>query len=304
MSENRERDDVTGIETTGHEWDGIKELDQPLPQWWKTIFYATIVGSVLAWIWYPSWPVWLGEWTFTAGVSGYTARKDVANELAKVEEERKEYRDRIAGLSLDAIRTDTELLRISLAGGAAAYGDNCAPCHGSGAQGQFGFPNLNDDAWLWGGTLDEIYHTLQHGIRWEDDPDTRYSIMQGFLNDGILSRQETADVTQYVLSLTGRADDAEAAARGGETFAVMCTACHGEDAKGNHDFGAPDLTDAIWLYGGDEETIYETLTYGRAGVMPAWNERLDEATIKQLALFVHSLGGGETRAMEGSGAQP
>ncbi|GER07534.1 Cbb3-type cytochrome c oxidase subunit CcoP [Iodidimonas muriae] len=293
MSDAPKRDELTGVETTGHDWDGITELDNPLPKWWLYIFYACIGLSVLGWIWYPSWPVWMGEWTYLKGVAGFSKRAEVSRELAEIEAGREVYFKQIRAQSLEDIRTDPELLQVSLAGGAAAFGDNCAPCHGSGAQGFAGFPNLNDDAWLWGGTLDDIHTTLRHGIRWEADMDTRLSMMQGYLKDGILSRSEVSDVVQYVLGFSGREDDNEAARRGATTFAEICSACHMEDGTGMHELGAPDLTDAIWLYGGDKDTIYETVANGRGGVMPAWAGRLDDATIKQLALYVHSLGGGE-----------
>lgn len=293
MSGAPKKDELTGIDTTDHEWDGITELDNPLPKWWLYIFYATIALSVLAWIWYPSWPVWTGEWTYFKGVANFSKREEVMAEIASIEAGREVYYSRMRGKDLDAIAQDPELMEIALAGGAAAFGDNCAPCHGTGAQGSAGFPNLSDDAWLWGGTRDAIYTTLQHGIRWEADANTRLSVMQGYLKDGILSRNEITDVVEYVLSLSGQEHQAEAAARGATTFAEICSACHMEDGRGQYDLGAPNLTDAIWLYGGTREIIFETVANGRAGVMPAWSGRLDDATIRQLALYVHSLGGGE-----------
>lgn len=292
MSDDRQKDDVSGVYTTGHEWDGITELDNPMPRWWLYIFYASIVIAVIGWIWYPAWPVWIGEWTYSKGIAGFSKRAEVARDLDDREAQREVYYSRIRDMDLPDIRKDPALLQLSLAGGAAAFGDNCAPCHGSGAQGFAGFPNLNDDAWLWGGTLEDIAQTIRHGIRWDADPDTRLSVMQGYMSDGILSRSDVSDVVQYVLSLSGQADDPEAVPRGSVTFTEICSACHMEDGTGNAMFGAPDLTDPIWLYGGDAETIFQTVAYGRAGVMPAWGGRLDEATIKQLALFVGSLGGG------------
>ncbi|MEP5369138.1 c-type cytochrome, partial [Parvibaculum sp.] len=142
-------------------------------------------------------------------------------------------------------------------------------------------------------TLDDIHTTLAHGIRWDSDDDTRLNIMMAYGRDGILNRSEISDVSEYVLSLSGRAGDQEAAARGSEVFASQCVACHGEDGAGNQELGAPNLTDAIWLYGGDKQAIVETVSNGRSGVMPAWNERLSEGTINSLTLFVYSLGGGE-----------
>ena len=293
MSTTPHRDEVTGIQTTGHDWDGITELDQPLPRWWLIIFYLSIIGAVFFWIWYPSWPIWKdGEWTFTRGLSGSTARDDVAAEMAKVSAARQAYLEKIRAMKLEDIRRDPEMLRFALAAGASAFGDNCAPCHGSGAEGGRGFPNLNDDDWLWGGRLTDIEQTITHGIRWEADPETRMGAMPAHLKDGLLSRDEVADVVQYVLSLGGRARDAAAAARGATIFEASCAACHGLDARGQTFIGAPNLSDAIWLYGGSEADVFATVANGRAGVMPAWGDRLDAATIKALTLYVHSLGGG------------
>ncbi|GAK33099.1 Cbb3-type cytochrome c oxidase subunit CcoP [Iodidimonas nitroreducens] len=296
MSKAPDKDELTGIDTTGHDWDGITELDNPLPRWWLYMFYASIVIAILGWIWYPSWPIWVGEWTYSKGIAGFSKRAEVTAELQRVAEGREVYYQQIREQPLEAVINDPQLLRISMAGGAAAFGDNCAACHGSGAQGFVGFPNLNDDAWLWGGTLSDIYQTLQHGIRWEADYETRLSVMQGYLADQILTRNEVSDVVDYVLSFHDQAEDEAAVARGQVTFEQICSACHGADAKGMKELGAPNLTDAIWLYGGDRATIYETVANGRAGVMPAWAGRLDDATIKQLAIYVHSLGGGQDEA--------
>ena len=259
MSE-KHKDDVTGVETTGHTWDGIRELNNPLPKWWVYTFYACILWSFAYWVVMPTWPYLTGDgWTYTQGVIGYEQRNIVTNELA----------------------------------GKAAFGDNCAPCHGSGAQGSKGFPNLNDDDWIWGGTLDDIHTTLLHGIRWDADDETRLNIMMAYGRDGILNRSEISDVAEYVLLLSGQPHDGEAAVRGTAVFESQCVACHGDAGTGNRELGAPNLTDAIWLYGGDKEAIVETVSNGRSGVMPAWGTRLDEGTIRSLTLFVHSLGGGE-----------
>jgi cytochrome c oxidase cbb3-type subunit 3 len=176
-----------------------------------------------------------------------------------------------------------------MAGGQSVFGDNCAACHGSAAQGSPGYPNLADDDWLWGGTLDEIHTTIQHGIRAGDD-DTRESDMPAFGHEDVLENAEIEQVVEYVMSLSG-SGDAKAADQ--EIFADNCAACHGDDGKGLPEVGAPNLTDAIWLYGGSREAVTETVTASRHGVMPAWSGVLDDAQIKQLALYVHSLGGGE-----------
>ncbi|ABS63148.1 cytochrome c oxidase, cbb3-type, subunit III [Parvibaculum lavamentivorans DS-1] len=290
----REKDDITGVETTGHEWDGIRELDNPMPKWWLYTFYACIVWSFAYWIVMPTWPYLSGGvWTYTKGVIGYEQREVVNNELAAIADGRAETMQRIAAMPLRDVAADPALMEVALGAGKAAFGDNCAPCHGSGAQGGNGFPNLNDDDWIWGGTLDDIRATLMHGIRWDADEDTRQNIMMAYGRDGILTRAEIADVTEYVLSLSNRSENMEAAARGAETFASQCVACHGEGGKGNRELGAPDLSDHIWLYGGDRTSILQSVSNGRSGAMPAWGGRLGEGTINALTLYVHSLGGGE-----------
>lgn len=286
---SHDKDEATGFATTGHEWDGIRELNKPLPRWWLLTFYATIIWAIGYWIVYPAWPL---VSTYSKGVLGYSQREHVAEQLEAAKAAKAQYRDKIAANSLDAIVADPELLRFALAGGEAAFGDNCAPCHGRGAQGAFGYPNLRDDSWLWGdGTLAAIHQTILHGIR-ADDPDTRTNQMPAFGRMGTLAEPQIQDVAEYVLSLSGRADDQAAADRGAKIFADNCTPCHGKDSKGNSTLGAPDLTDELWLYAGDKATIMETIRNGRGGVMPAWGRRLDPETIKELAIYVHSLGGG------------
>ena len=289
MAEQKRTDDVTGYETTGHEWDGIEELNRPLPRWWLYVFYATVIWSVGYYFFYPAIPL-VND--YTKGLLGYSQRESVAEQLAAAEEAKKHWRDQIAAMELAAIKDDPELLRFAMAGGEAAFGDNCAPCHGTGAQGFTGYPNLNDDAWLWGGSLEAIHTTLLHGIRAEND-DTRLNDMMAFGRMDILTRQQISDVTEHVLAISGQEHNAAAAERGATVFAENCVACHGENGKGNQELGAPNLTDVIWLYGGSRETIYQTVYGGRAGVMPAWEDRLDPVTIKQLTIYVHSLGGGE-----------
>ena len=286
---NKEKDAVTGTETTGHEWDGIKELNNPLPRWWIWTFYATIVWAIGYTIAYPAWPLIEGA---TQGVLGYSSRANVEREISEAVVAQQEMLDKIAQLPLEEIRQQPGLFQFATDGGRAAFAVNCSQCHGSGAQGGQGYPNLNDDDWLWGGSLQDIYQTLQHGIRYERDDDTRFSEMPAF-GDGILDREQTAAVANYVLSLSGQEHDAELAEAGAPIFAENCVACHGEKGGGDDTQGAPALDDAIWLYGGTEAQIRQQVTAPRHGVMPAWGARLGEATIKQLALYVHSLGGGE-----------
>ena len=277
-------------ETTGHEWDGISEYNNPLPKWWLYTFYATIIWSIGYWIVMPSWPLISDH---TKGVIGYSQRATVAKNIADAKAAQSVYLSRIAELQPAAIIQDPELFTFALAGGKAAFGDNCAPCHGSGAQGFVGYPNLNDDDWLWGGSLEAIETTIRYGIRSNHD-ETRSNEMPAFLTDEILSRAEVRQVTDYVVALSDpdRAA-AEAAPRGAEIFAEQCAACHGEDGRGIAELGAPNLADPIWLFGGDPAAIYDTIATSRNAMMPAWEGRLSPATIKQLTIYVHSLGGGE-----------
>jgi len=289
VAEKKELDAISGVETTGHEWDGIKELNNPLPRWWLYVLYATIVWAIGYWIVMPAWPTLTG---YTKGVLGHSQRDLVAEQIEAAQDAQADLRAAIVAKDPAEIVKDETLLEYALAGGKAAFGDNCAPCHGSGAAGSPGYPNLNDDSWLWGGTLDDIYTTVRHGIR-ADDEETRSGDMPAFVADGMLESQQANDAVEFVLSLSGRSEDAEAAKRGAEVFADNCAACHGEDGTGDQSFGAPNLADDLWLYGGDRETIATTVAKGRHGVMPSWEGRLDPVTIKQLVVYVHSLGGGQ-----------
>ena len=286
----REKDDISGTETTGHEWDGIKELNTPLPRWWLWTFYACIafaLGYVIA---YPAWPLVNGA---TPGLLSYSSRAELLKEVDTARTAQSAQLEKVKSLPLEEIRRDTDLLQFAVAGGRAAFRVNCIQCHGSGAAGGKGYPNLNDDDWLWGGTLDQIHTTLQHGIRYASDPDTRQSPMPAFGTDEILKPEQINDVAEYVLRLSSQEFDAGAATRGMTVYAENCVACHGEAGEGNREFGGPRLTDPIALYAADRATIVAQVTRPRHGVMPAWSSRLDEVTIKQLAIYVHSLGGGE-----------
>lgn len=286
-SRERDRDEVTGTETTGHDWDGIKELDTPLPRWWLWTLYATIVWGIGYTIAYPAWPLISST---TEGMLGYSSRADLHAAVAEHSESQKIYTDRIATMEMSEIAADEDLAQFARAGGAAVFRTNCSQCHGSGASGSKGYPNLQDDDWLWGGTAEDIRVTVAHGIRFTDDDDTRVSEMPAFGRDEILTKDEISAVTDHVLSLSNQADPTE---QGQAIFAENCAACHGEDGGGNNELGAPNVADAIWLYGGDRETVAATITNSRAGVMPAWAHRLSEAQIRQVALYVHDLGGGE-----------
>lgn len=284
-----EIDEITGVETTAHEWDGIKELNNPLPRWWLWVIYVSIIWSIVYWFLMPAWPLMS---THTKGLIGYSQRAVVARALEEARQAQSVHLDKIASSDLAAIKADPELLRFSLAGGEAAFGDNCASCHGRGAQGAPGYPNLNDDDWLWGGTLENIHQTLKVGIR-SSHPDTQDNPMPAYGRDEILEQAQIADVAEFVLSISRGKADAEAAARGKEIFAEQCAACHGDGGKGDMELGAPNLTDPIWLYGGEKAAIIQTIRNSRAGVMPTWEGRLSPETLKQLAVYVHSLGGGQ-----------
>jgi cytochrome c oxidase cbb3-type subunit 3 len=291
MAGHKELDKETGIHTTGHVWDGdLKELNRPLPKWWLYTMYACIVWAIGYWVLYPAWPL---ANDYTRGMLGYSQRATVTQQVDAAKQAQAGMRGQIEKASLAEIRAKPDLLQFATAGGKAVFADNCAPCQGRGAQGSVGYPNLNDDDWIWGGSLEAIQQTIQHGIRWADDKNTRDSAMPRFGLDGILQPNQITDTAEYVLALSGGKGDAAAAERGKATFAEQCAACHGEDGKGNTELGAPNLTDAIWLYGATKQSISESIKTGRGGAMPSWVGRLDNATIKSLAVYVHSLGGGK-----------
>ncbi|WP_299046159.1 cytochrome-c oxidase, cbb3-type subunit III [uncultured Tateyamaria sp.] len=290
MADNQDIDQVTGTDTTGHEWDGIKELNNPLPRWWLWTFYGTVVWGLAYTIAYPAWPLVNAA---TAGLLGYSTRAEVAEQIAVVEAQNAEVSAILASADLSTLTPDDPAHRYGVAGGASVFLANCSQCHGAGAAGvqAAGYPNLLDDAWLWGGTLEDIEYTVRHGIRNETDPDARWSEMPVF--GDILSDEEIGQTVEYVLALSGQDHDAALAEQGAGLFEEQCSACHGLNGDGDRTLGAPTLNDAIWLYGGDRERLTETITYSRFGVMPAWGQRLDEDEIKAVTLYLHQLGGGE-----------
>lgn len=279
-----------GPGTTGHEWDGIEELNYPLPRWWLWVLYATIAFSVLWMVLYPAWPIPGG---YTKGTLGYSSRIEIERQMEALAVQRSAALQGIENISIEDLAHDPKLLQPAIEGGRSAFQLHCVQCHGSGAAGSPGYPNLNDDDWLWGGDYPSIYATILHGIRQPDDDDTRVSMMPSFGKDELLSPAEINAVTEYVLSLSGQQHDAALAARGASTFEEQCSACHGADGTGMQALGAPNLADAIWLYGGDRASVRASIHTARAGVMPAWKGRLSESTIRQLTAYVHSLGGGE-----------
>ena len=284
-------DALTGTTTTGHVWDGIRELNTPLPRWWLWLFYATILWAVGYWIVYPSWPL---VSSYSRGAFRWQSRDAVVSDLDALKAQRGPMVDKLRSASLQEIASDPTLLDFARAQARPAFAENCAPCHGAGGGGGRGYPNLNDDDWIWGGKLDEIAQTIRHGVRSGGADARQGAAMPAFGRDGILKRADVDNVADYVRSLSGLGVDPKAnLVAGKQIFIDNCAVCHGETGKGKRELGAPDLSDAIWLYGADKLSIVDGIWNGRGGVMPAWAGRLDDATIKALAVYAHSLGGGE-----------
>jgi cytochrome c oxidase cbb3-type subunit 3 len=283
-------DDETGTETTGHQWDGIEELNTPLPRWWLWTFYATVVWGIGYTILFPAWPLVSGA---TSGLLGFSTRGDVVAEIEQFELSNAELRTQLASATMDDFGANEALYQYAVRSGASVFANNCSQCHGAGAGGvqANGFPNLLDDDWLWGGTYDEIVHTVAHGIRNEQDPDARWSEMPAF--GDLLEAEEIAALVAYVRDLGGFEADPALLELGAESFDINCSSCHGVEGMGDRYVGAPNLTDAIWLYGGSEEDIEHTIVYSRFGVMPPWVERIGEANVRAVSAYVHQLGGGE-----------
>ncbi|HEV7455517.1 MAG TPA: cytochrome-c oxidase, cbb3-type subunit III [Roseococcus sp.] len=284
-----EKDSITGQETTGHEWDGLKELNTPLPKWWLYTFYATILFAAVWVVLYPAIPV--QGWT---GLTGWTARGALPAQMDAERARQAPILARLREVSAEQIAADPELRGFALAGGRVGFANNCAGCHGAGGQGAAGgFPSLADDDWLWGGGFEAIHTTITHGVRAGESDEERGIAMPAFLTTGMLTQAQINDTAEFVLSLSGRSTDAAAAERGREPYAENCASCHGEQGEGNRDLGAPRLNDQIWLYGGDRASVVRSIAYSRAGVMPAWRGRLDPAMINMITVYVHALGGGE-----------
>jgi cytochrome c oxidase cbb3-type subunit III len=287
-----ELDDVTGVETTGHEWDGIKELNHPLPSWWVWLFWICTIWAIAYSVAYPAWPM-LSD--YTKGYLGYSQRQAAMDDVKAGRDAQAGNNNALATISLADLKANADLFNFASQGGKAIFNDNCAPCHQSGAKGAKGYPNLNDDDWLWGGKIEDINTTIKHGIR-SGDKNERNNAMPKFGIDGTLNAAQISDAAEYVLSLSGNKGEAAAVGRGKAIFAEQqCATCHGEDGKGNQDMGAPNLTDGIWLYGGEKADIEETIRTGRGGVMPAWAPRFanDPTAITKLTAYIYSLGGGK-----------
>ena len=284
-----EKDAISGQDTTGHEWDGLKELNTPLPKWWVYVFFACIAWAAGLCVLYPSVPYGPG---YFHGLLGYSSRKTVDAEVGKLVDQRKGSMDKIASMSFDAIKADPALMEVALTSGHITFADNCQPCHGAGGGGNPGYPALAAGAWIWGGTLTDIQQTVTHGIR-SADPDARNSAMPRFGADGTLKPDEIEAVADYVwTTFYGHAEGKDVSA-GAKIFAENCAACHGDQGQGNRDMGAPKLASKVHLYGDTRETIVHQVNLPRQGMMPNWGTRLSPGTIKAVSLYVHSLGGGE-----------
>ena len=282
---DKDKDELSGVETTGHEWDGLKELNTPLPRWWLYVFYATVLWAIGYWIIYPAWPFLNG---YTKGVIGYSSRGELTETMARVEKGRSTWKGRFEAASVSDIIKDAELFTYAQAGGRAIFADNCAPCHAAGGSGSTGYPSLADDDWIWGGDVESIYTTVRFGARGIHE-ETRVGDMPAFGTDEILNQKQITAVSDYVLSLSS----GPKAGEGKRIFAEQCASCHGEAGTGNKELGAPNLADAIWLYGSSAKDIMTQISRPKHGVMPSWEGRLDSVSLKQVSIYVHALGGGQ-----------
>lgn len=283
-------DPVTGRATTGHEWNGIEELETPIPRLVFFFLGAAFLFSVICWMLYPTWPL---VWSYTKGVLGTDQRTVVTRQVEAAAAERSAWTGRVMDESPADVAADPTLMRLVNETGHTLFIDNCAACHGTRATGGLGFPDLTAKAWLWGdGSPEAIEETIRVGINSTND-DTRASQMLAFGRDGVLDTQKIDAVVAYVRSLSGlkpaAGDDAARIEDGRQVFADNCASCHGEDARGNSDLGAPDLTDANWLYGSDAYSVFTTVYGGRQGHMPHWGTRLSPLDTRILALYVHGL---------------
>lgn len=286
-------DEPTGTPTVGHEWDGIEELDTPMPRWWLWTFYACCVFALGYAILYPAIPLLNSA---TPGLLGWSSHQDLAEATAREGVRQAPGRLAIARMPIERLPQDAALMRAAVEGGRSAFKVHCVQCHGSGAAGSKGYANLNDDYWLWGGDIAAIHTTLVNGIRQPGNDETRISQMPAFGRDAILTPKEIDDVVSHVRRIAGTQKLDAASVRGATLYAANCAVCHGDGGKGRRELGAPNLTDSITLYGGDRDSLTHTIVNARNGVMPAWGERLDKVTVTMLAAYVHSLGGGEVLA--------
>lgn len=284
-----DRDPVSGYLTTGHEWNGIKELNTPVPRAVYFFLWATFLYSVVYWILMPAWPLGV---TYTRGLLGLDQRDIVTAQVKEAAADRAKWAKLIETESYEAIQHDKRLMTIVRQTGSALFGDNCAACHGRAANGGHGFPSLVSQAFLWGGSPDAIAETIRVGIN-ASHPDTRVSQMPAFGRDGMLKRDQIDDVVDFVRSLSmpsiARSIAPDKLAQGKAVFAENCVACHGDNATGSADVGAPNLRDQSWIYGRDAQTVFTSVWGGRQGQMPSWEARLSGLDRKILALYLVDL---------------
>ena len=285
-----EKDSVTGRHTTGHEWDGLKELNTPLPKWWFWTFVATCVWGLGYAIVYPSVP-WFNS--YFPGVIGYSQRNAVTADVKALEAQRAGVMQKLKSVPLEEVKKDEALYAVAMTAGRIAFAENCRACHGAGGEGRPGYPAVAGDAWIWGGTLADIQQTITYGIR-SGHPEARMSMMPKFGVDGILKPEEIDQVTDFVMGLYKPGAPAlPGAVKGEAVYAENCAVCHGDKGEGKREVGGPALRSGVHLYGDTRAAVRAQIANPKQGVMPAWNTRLDEATIRAVTLYVHGLGGGE-----------
>jgi len=258
--------------TTGHIHDGIEEYDNPLPRWWFNLFIATLVFAGIYLLLYPG----MGAWQ---GLLGWSSQSELRGHQQQAEARFSERFGEYANTPIEELAEDPEAMRM----GMRLFANNCAVCHGSDGGGAWGYPNLTNGDWQWGSSPERIFQSIYDGRR---------AVMPAWSNS--LGEQGIGDVTEYVLSLAGREYDEDRAERGSTVYARNCASCHAGDGTGNPMLGAPNLTNEIWLYGGEASEIRQTLRVGRNGVMPAQKDLLREDRIHILAAYVYSLSPDET----------
>ena len=283
-----ERDPYTGHMTTGHEWNGITELNTRVPRAVYFFLAAAVIFSIIFWLLMPAWPLGV---TYTKGLLGIDQRTTVEKSLEAASAERAVWITKIVDGDFKTIQADASLMRAVRGTGRTLFGDNCAACHGTKAQGGKGYPDLTDKAWLWGGDPQTVMETLRVGIN-SGHAESRVSQMPAFGRDQMLDRGAILNVMGYVRSLAqppSSDQPSQALLSGKETFVTSCASCHGETGKGMTETGAPNLTDGFWIYGGDDQSIYTTIFDGRQGQMPHWDTRLTPAERKILTLYILDL---------------
>lgn len=281
-----ERDLHTGYLTTGHEWNGIKELNTPVPRLVYFFLILTALFSFGYWVLMPAWPVGV---TYTKGLLGLDDRQNVQDSLKQAALSRDQWTKKVETDSYATIQADPRLMNIVRQSGRTLFGDNCAACHGFNAKGGPGFPDLTTSSWLWGGDPAAIAETIRVGIN-STHPDTRVSQMPAFGHDQMIPSADVDNVVAFVQTLSNPSAVKDAkpgqVEAGKAVFAANCATCHGDDGKGKADLGAPNLTDKSWIYGSDKQSILNTVWSGRQGRMPTWENRLTQLDRKILALYL------------------